>query len=133
MFTPLTIATALLAGAPALKDKTPQGRGPGYLGITFQKDSGGLVVKEVKADGPAAKAGLKADDLIVKLDGVDMAEAETGELVKMVGGMRPGTVLSVEVKRGSETLTLKVKLGPRPPDFTPTPRIPPPGIDDPRP
>lgn len=132
MFTSLTITTALLVGAPALKDKGPPGKGPGYLGIMFQKDDGGLVVTEVKADGPAAKAGLKANDLIVKLDGVAMADAETGELVKMVAGMRPGTVIALEVKRGPETLTLKVKLGSRPPDFTPTPqRIPPP--DDPRP
>ena len=129
MFTSLTLALAV--GAPALKDKEPPDKGPGYLGITFQKDVGGLVVKEVRADGPAAKAGLKADDLIVKLDGLDMAEAETGELVKMVSAMRPGTVISVEVRRGSETLTLKVKLGPRPADFTPTPRLPPPTGDDP--
>ena len=132
MFTPLTLATALLVGAPALKDKTPEGRGPGYMGITFQKDAGGLVVKEVKADGPAARAGLRADDLIVRLDDVDMAEAETGELVKMVSAMRPGTVVSVEIKRGSQALTLKVKLAARPPDFTPTPRLPP-TDDDPRP
>jgi len=132
MFTHVTLAAALALGAPALKEKPPEGRGPGYLGITFQKDVGGLVVKEVKADGPAAKAGLKVDDLILKLDGVDMAEAETGELVKMVSAMRPGTVISVEIKRGSEARTVKVKLGPRPADFTPTPRLPPTG-DDPRP
>jgi S1-C subfamily serine protease len=131
MFMSLTLALTL--GAPALKDKEPPDKGPGYLGITFQKDDGGLIVTEVKPDGPASKAGLKANDLIVKLDGVAMADAETGELVKMVGGMRPGTVVALEVKRGTEMLTLKVKLGSRPPDFTPTPqRIPPPG-DDPRP
>ena len=65
MLTPLTLATALLVGAPALKEKAPEGRGPGYMGITFQKDVGGLVVKEVKADGPAAWAGVKVEDLIV--------------------------------------------------------------------
>jgi S1-C subfamily serine protease len=131
MFMSLTLALAV--GAPALKDKEPPDKGPGYLGIMFQKDDGGLIVTEVKSDGPAAKAGLKANDLIVKLDGVLMADAETGELVKLVAGMRPGTVVAVEVKRGPEMLTLKVKLGSRPADFTQTPqRIPPPG-NDPRP
>jgi len=134
MFTSITLVTALAVGAPALKDKEPPDKGPGYLGIMFQKDDGGLIVTEVKADGPAAKAGLKANDLIVKLDGAAMADAETVELVKMVAGMRPGTVIAVEVKRGPEMLTLKVKLGPRPADFPLTPqRIPPPNIDDPRP
>ena len=134
MYTSITLASALVVGAPALKNKEPLGKGPGYLGIMFQKDEGGLIVTEVKADGPAFKAGLKANDLIVKLDGVAMADAETGELVKMVAGMRPGTVVALEVKRGPEMLTLKVKLGSRPADFTQTPqRIPPPNIDDPRP
>ena len=64
---------------------------------------------------------------------MDLVEAHTGELVKMVSAMRPGTVVAVELKRGSEALTVKVKLGPRPADFTPTPRLPPPTIDDPRP
>jgi S1-C subfamily serine protease len=133
MFTSLTLAATLTLGAPALKDREPEGKGPGYLGITFQKDDGGLIVTDVKPDSPAAKAGVKANDLIVKLDGASLADAETGELVKLVGGMRPGTVVAVEVRRGPESLTLKVKLGTRPPDFTPTPqRIPPPG-DDPRP
>ena len=30
----------------------------------------------------------------------------------MIGGMRPGTIVAVEVRRGSEMLTLKVKLAP---------------------
>jgi S1-C subfamily serine protease len=133
MFTSLTLTAALALGAPALKDREPEGKGPGYLGITFQRDDGGLIVTDVKPDSPAAKAGVKANDLIVKLDGVSMAEAETGELVKMVAGMRPGTVVPVEVKRGPETVRLKVKLGPRPADFPTIPqRIPPPG-EDPRP
>jgi S1-C subfamily serine protease len=126
MFTPLTLAAALALGAPALKEKEPLGTGPGYLGITFTKDSDGLQVTEVKPDGPAHKAGLKAGDVIQKLDAVDLRDAETTELVKMVGGMRPGTVIAVDVRRGREMLILKIKLGARPPDFTPTPsRIPP--------
>jgi S1-C subfamily serine protease len=133
MYTSITLAAALALGAPALKDRPPAEKGPGYLGIMFQKDDGGLIVTEVKADGPAAKAGLKANDLIVKLDGQPMAEAETGELVKMIGGMRPGTVVAVEVQRGPDSLTLKVKLGSRPADFPATPQRIPPPHDDPRP
>src|SRR4051812_47546445 len=132
MFTSLTLTAALALGAPALKDREPPDKGPGYLGITFQKDDGGLIVTEVKPDGPASKAGLKANDLITKLDGVARAGGETGEVVKMIGGRRPGRVVAVEVKRGREALTLKVKLG-SPPADSPAPpqRIPP--QDDPRP
>jgi S1-C subfamily serine protease len=130
MFTQLTLAAALAVGAPALKEKEPVGTGPGYLGITFTKDTEGLQVTEVKPEGPAAKAGVKEGDVIVKIDGTDLKEADTSELVKLVGGMRPGTVIAVDVRRGKDPLTLKIKLGARPADFGPLPsRIPPPPID----
>jgi S1-C subfamily serine protease len=130
MFTQLTLAAAMTLGAPALKEKEPLGTGPGYLGITFTKDSDGLQITEVKPDGPAAKAGVKEGDVIQKIDAADLRDAETTELVKLVGGMRPGTVIAVDVRRGKDILTLKIKLGNRPADFTPMPsRIPPPPID----
>lgn len=130
MFTQLTLAAAMTLGAPALKEKEPLGTGPGYLGITFTKDSDGLQITEVKPDGPAAKAGVKEGDVIQKIDAADLRDAETTELVKLVGGMRPGTVIAVDVRRGKDILTLKIKLGNRPPDFTPMPsRIPPPPND----
>ena len=59
----------------------------------------------------AAKGGVRVNDLMVKLDGVSLADAETGDLVKIVAGMRPGTVVKLDVRRGSESVTLKVKLG----------------------
>jgi S1-C subfamily serine protease len=126
MFTPLALVAAMTLGAPALKEKEPLGTGPGYLGITFTKDADGLQVTEVKPDGPAHKAGVKEGDVIQKIDAADLRDVETTELVKLVAGMRPGTVIAVDVRRGTQALTLKVKLGARPPDFTPTPsRIPP--------
>lgn len=130
MFIHLTLAAAMTVGAPALKEKEPLGTGPGYLGITFTKDNDGLQVTDVKPDGPAAKAGVKEGDVIQKIDAADLRDAETTELVKLVGGMRPGTVIAVDVRRGKDTLTLKIKLGARPPDFSPTPtHIPPKPID----
>jgi C-terminal processing protease CtpA/Prc len=129
MFTQLTLAAALVLGAPALKDKETLGKGPGYIGITFQKDEGGLLITEVKPDTPASKVGLKVNDLLVKIEGVNLADADTGDLVKMVGGMRPGTIVVMEIRRGAEMLTVKLKLVPRPADFTPTPVIPPQIID----
>ena len=125
MLTQLTLAAALAVGAPALKDKEPLGTGPGYLGITFTRDAAGLQVTDVKPDSPADKAGLKSGDLMVKLDDTDLTDAETGDLVKLVAAMRPGMVVAVAVRRGSEAKTIKVKLGPRPADFQ-QPSLPPP-------
>ena len=66
---------------------------------------------------------MQVNDLMVKLDGTSLVDAETGELVKMVAGMRPGTVVKLEVRRGSEPVVLKVKLGPRPPEGAYTARV----------
>jgi S1-C subfamily serine protease len=128
----LTLLTALVLGAPALKDKEPPGKGPGYMGITFQKDDGGLVITEVKPGAPAEKAGVKMNDVIIKVEGVSMTDGDTSDFVKLVGGMRPGTIVAMDVKRGTEKLTLKVKLGARPADFTPTPVVRPSWIEDPK-
>lgn len=131
MITHLTVIAALSLGAPALKDKEPPPKGPGYMGITFQADGDGLLITDVKPDSPAQKAGVKVNDVIVKVEGNNMQNAETGDFVKLVGGMRPGTIVALDVKRGAETLTLKVKLGARPADFSPTPIPRPPIIEDP--
>ena len=131
MFTQLTLAAALVVGAPALKDKETLGKGPGYIGITFQKDDGGLLITEVKPDTPASKVGLKVNDLLMKIEDFNLADADTGDLVKMIGSMRPGTVVALQLRRGTETLIVKVKLAPRPADFTATPVFPPQIIDRP--
>lgn len=129
--TSLTLITALALGAPALKDKEPLGTGPGYMGIMFQADGDGMLVTEVKPESPALKGGFKVNDVILKVEGTSMANGDTSDFVKLVGGMRPGTIVMMNVRRGKEVLVLKVKLGPRPADFSPTPIIPPPRIDDP--
>src|SRR5262245_58419041 len=133
MSTSLTLIAALSLGAPALKDKEPPGKGPGYLGITFQQQGEGMVITDVKPESPASKGGVRVNDVVVKVEGTSLENADTGEFVKIIGSMRPGTIVALDVKRGPETLTLKVKLGARPPDFSPTPVVPPPQIDPGRP
>ena len=49
----------------------------GQLARYFKVEDGGLLVTEVDADSPAGKAGLRAGDVIVKVDGrtADLSEA----------------------------------------------------------
>lgn len=124
MTTSLTLLAALVIGAPALKDKDTLGKGPGYLGVRFMKEGDGLIVTDVQPDSPALKAGLQQNDVIMKIDMLDLKDSETSELVKIVGGMRPGTIVNLKVVRGKEELTIKVKLAPRPADFQSTPTYP---------
>jgi S1-C subfamily serine protease len=80
----------------------PSRRGPEQVGI---------VVGEVTADGPAAKAGLKNGDVIVKVEGKPVNDFES--LVNILANHKPGDKLSVQVRRGGKEEDLSVTLGER--------------------
>lgn len=69
------------------------------VGITANMDdSGYILVIEVKEDSPAAKAGIKPDDLIVAVNGKDVAKTGYQESVKAIRGKK-GTNVTVTVRR----------------------------------
>jgi serine protease Do len=96
----------------------------GWLGIAPQDVTGalaralgvpggeGALVVSVTDGGPASKAGLKEEDVIVALDGVKVTNASA--LVRMVGLKRPEVPATLTVIRAGKPLELKVTLGTRP-------------------
>ncbi|MGI8917034.1 MAG: M20/M25/M40 family metallo-hydrolase [Pyrinomonadaceae bacterium] len=87
------------------------GRSTGFrvsLGtIPNYSDSGdGLLLDGVREDSPAAKAGLKAGDRIVKLAGRDVRNVY--DYTYVLGEMKAGQEYEVEVMRGTERLTFKL-------------------------
>jgi serine protease Do len=68
--------------------------------------SAGVLVSSVDADRPAAKAGMKAGDVITAIDG--KALKSPGELVEQVVG-KQGEV-TISVTRDKKALTLKATL-----------------------
>jgi len=112
--------TSVFAGAPGgaggagsilhLNDGSAESE-RGYLGVQLEssrKDGGSRVV-HVVAGAPAERAGLKAGDLVVKLDGVSLADGSP--LAERIGAMKPGTRVTLSVVRGEETLALQADLG----------------------
>lgn len=90
-----------------------QGRTTGfrvYLGtIPNYADSGdGLLLDGVRDDSPAAKAGIKAGDRIVKLAGREVRNVY--DYTYALGEMKAGQEYEVELVRGGERI--KVKLTP---------------------
>ena len=67
----------------------------------------GLEVVEVVSDSPAAKAGLRPEDLILEVDGV--ATEDVGDLQRVLMEDAIDGQLSVRVFRSGDTLTLTVK------------------------
>jgi serine protease Do len=76
------------------------------LGLTEAK---GAVVSDVSEDSPALKAGLKAGDTIVKLDGKDVEDAR--DLARKVARVAPGEPVPVTIVRDGKTMELAVKIG----------------------
>lgn len=68
----------------------------------------GALVGEVEAGGPAEKAGLKAGDLIVSVDGAPVQHSE--DLPRMIASHPPDSKVRVEVFRSRETKSFDVTL-----------------------
>jgi len=60
----------------------------------------GVAVASLEADGPAAKAGLQAGNIILSLDGEPVTGAD--DLVRLLGAERIGIGVSLSVIAGSE-------------------------------
>jgi S1-C subfamily serine protease len=84
---------------------------PGFAVDAARLDA--AVVSGVDANSPAEKAGLKAGDTIVSLEGKPLAES-TGANAKMLLFGKAGQVHEVVVRRGEKKEEkLKLTLGPR--------------------
>jgi beta-lactamase regulating signal transducer with metallopeptidase domain len=66
----------------------------------------GLVIGEVKADSPAAKAGLKANDILLELNGKPVTN-EPKDLAKMLDDIKPNTPVDAVVLRKGKKETVK--------------------------
>ncbi|KXA91777.1 hypothetical protein AKJ63_00970 [candidate division MSBL1 archaeon SCGC-AAA259D18] len=73
----------------------------------------GILVKGIVANGPAEKAGLRIDDIILKVDGVKIIDGEDF-LSYIELNKSPGDELSFKVLRNGETIMIPLELGERP-------------------
>ena len=87
-----------------------------YVGAKGADDTDGCRLTAVDEGSPAAKAGLKAGDLVVKVDGREVLLYAS--FLRWIAEAEPGEILNLEVKRGDKLLSLEVKLE-APPDKRP--------------
>jgi serine protease Do len=74
--------------------------------------SRGALVQDVTAGSPAERAGLHVYDIILDVEGLDIATNE--ELIRNISARQPGTVARLGVLRDARRFTLPVKLAERP-------------------
>lgn len=105
-------AAVLLPGAARAQDSevaiyTVGGRP--RIGVTVNMNAGaandkiGATISSVTPDGPAAKAGLEAGDIITKFNGTSLAGGDNpGEwLVELAHGLDAGDTVKVDYRRGT--------------------------------
>jgi serine protease Do len=105
-----------------LKDKGYVTRG--WMGVQVQgvtkdiadglgmKAAQGAIVDEPQTGSPAAKAGLKAGDVITAVDGKEMKDGR--DLARTIAGMAPGTEVKLDIWHNGETKTASLTLGQMP-------------------
>jgi serine protease Do len=98
-----------------------------YLGIEAMADlrpevlaqfgaaNGGVVIAKVRDVGPAAKAGLRADDAIVTLNNQPVADLRG--LQKIIAGLPISSAVEVGIVRDGKPLTLRVTLEEEPKNY----------------
>ncbi|MCU1434159.1 MAG: signal protein [Pseudarthrobacter sp.] len=114
-------ATAVEVAEELLADGTAEhaylGLTPGELTRQIAEQLGieastGVVVLSVDGDGPAGRAGIRPGDVLESMEGVELTAPE-----KLLGELRnrnPGDTVGFKVKRGGESLDIKVELSERP-------------------
>jgi serine protease Do len=76
------------------------------------KTAEGALVAEPQANGPAAKAGIEAGDVIIAVNGESVKDAR--DLAKKIGSIAPGTDTKLTVVRKGNERTFNLKLGEMP-------------------
>ena len=78
-----------------------------YMGLTSNDVTGKVMVTRVNDDGPAAKAGFKENDIILKVNKINIQDTEKFyKTVWSQGG--PGTLLDFEIERNNQIISLKL-------------------------
>jgi serine protease Do len=100
----------------------------GYLGATIQqltpdladslgvKSVNGAIVDQLTPGGPAQKAGLKAGDVVLGVNG-EPVKTPT-ELTRKVAFAHPGDMLRLDVLRNGRRIAIEVRAGLRPSEPT---------------
>jgi S1-C subfamily serine protease len=111
----------LHAGMPPSPHRPAHPGTPGYLGVRLQpltpglreafdvpEDTGALVA-EVSPDSPAARAGLRAGDVIVKMDRRTVRAID--DVLRVLDYLGPGEPVKIDIIRDKDRQTISAELG----------------------
>jgi serine protease Do len=90
----------------------------GWLGVAIQdldeelksyyKVDSGVLITEVFADDPADKAGIRANDIVVSVNGTPVNSSR--ELSRLIAAVPVGDKAEIKINRNGDTLTKKIAV-----------------------
>ena len=103
-------STATAASSAGKSSCSSSAKSAAWAGAWLQRSaSGEVTVAEVAAGSPAARSGLKAGDVVVAVNGRDLASKENGVCMSSAD-CKVGAAVAYTIQRGSSTKVVKVKL-----------------------
>lgn len=87
-------------------------KGNGFLGLaTESRPEGGLRVSKVGSKSPAEVAGIKAGDILLKLNGAGLEKRE--QMQELLKELSAGDEITLDVEHAGKSKTLTLELGAR--------------------
>ena len=84
----------------------------GYIGMSAYDSSKGVVVTAVLKNGPADAAGLMPNDVIIKIDEMEINDIK--QVVKIVASLKVDEQIIIKFKRENKIISAKVKVAAMP-------------------
>ena len=82
----------------------------GFVGVkSIDESPKGCRLIDIEKESPASKAGLKVGDVVLKVDGREILVAASFQ--RMIAEYAPGESVSLNIRRGTKSMSLNVKLG----------------------
>jgi len=81
---------------------------PGSIGVTVRQELTGVIVTGVKSNGPAAAAGVRVGDVVLRLNGERVTAPR--QFYRLVVDSPPGSVVRLELLRGGAVEVLEVPV-----------------------
>ncbi|HXG70904.1 MAG TPA: PDZ domain-containing protein [Gemmatimonadaceae bacterium] len=130
LFTATAIAVALAAGQAFAQGTTPRTQPRGWFGVTISDNGifdesgraffdGYPIVSEVEPGSPAAKAGVRAGDVLVSFNSHDMK----GTSLQLRNWLQPGAPFVLRLRRNNAVRNVRGTLGVRPEGWAPNTQV----------
>jgi len=84
-------------------------RRKGFLGVQLSRQSAPARLAVITPDSAAARAGLRVDDVVLRLDATEVDTSE--QLSAAIGSHQPGDTVKLRIRRGARELDVEATLG----------------------